>query len=339
MANFSNGYILTKAGAALMAEVEAGKLPLELTKLQLGSGTTSSIDNYLTSTALVNPQNSMVITSIDTEDAGEVRTCLLKATLTSEAVDSGYEATELGIFAQDSSGKEILYGVCYDENPGKIASKNDGNNVLMEFALRIITTSQAVVELILPQTAEELVALVQDKAVQTVEAARNAADSAENAADSNSYSQLAMSKANDYADKAEYWAKLAKKKYDDSSYGKVQEAEANIKEYENAARISELNAKQSEINAKNYMDEAAKSAASISGGVEWDSVKNKPAAYPAAEHSHDEKYPDLDGTRATGTWAIDISGSSASCSGNAATATSISDTKLTLSNGTQIWVE
>lgn len=332
MANFSNGYILTKAGAALMADVEAGKLPLELTKLQLGSGTTSSIDNYLTSTALVNPQNSMVITSIDTEDAGEVRTCLLKATLTSEAVDSGYEATELGIFAQDSSGKEILYGVCYDENPGKIASKNDGNNVLMEFALRIITTSQAVVELVLPQTAEELVALVQDKAIQTVEAARNAADS-------NSYSQLAMSKANDYADKAEYWAKLAKKKYDDSSYGKVQEAEANIKEYENAARISELNAKQSEINAKNYMDEAAKSAASISGGVEWDSVKNKPAVYPAAEHSHDEKYPDLDGTRANGTWAIDISGSSASCSGNAATATSISDTKLTLSNGTQIWVE
>lgn len=202
MPNFSSGYALTTAGARLMADVEAGKLTLKLTKMQLGSGQANTVDDYAARSALFAPQNTMVITSITTEDVGDVRTCQLKASLTSESVETGYEATELGIFAQDSSGKEILYGVCYDSAPGYIASKSDGNNIKMDFAVRIITTSKATVELVLPKTAEELVALTQEKAAKAIESAESAATSAANAETSNSYAQLAMGKAGGYANDA-----------------------------------------------------------------------------------------------------------------------------------------
>lgn len=39
--NFTTGYILTKAGEALHAQVEAGTT-LKLTKMQLGSGTVTT---------------------------------------------------------------------------------------------------------------------------------------------------------------------------------------------------------------------------------------------------------------------------------------------------------
>lgn len=202
MSNFSNGYALTNAGAKLMADVEAGKLTLKLTKMQLGSGQANTIDDYATRSALFAPQNTMIITSITTEDVGDARTCLLTASLTSEAVESGYEATELGILAQDSAGNEILYGVCLDSVPGYIACKTDGNNVQMVFHVRIVTTSKATVELVLPKTAEELVALAQEKSAKAIDSATAAAQSAADASTSNGYAQAAMSGAADYASKA-----------------------------------------------------------------------------------------------------------------------------------------
>lgn len=202
MSNFSSGYALTTAGAKLMADAEAGKLTLKLTKMQLGSGQANTADDYATRSALFTPQNTMIITSITTEDVGDVRTLLLTASLTSDAVESGYEATELGIFAQDSAGEEILYGVCYDSTPGYIACKTDGNNVQMVFHVRIVTTSKATVELVLPKTAEELVALAQEKSAKAIDSATAAAQSAADASTSNRYAQFAMSSAADYASKA-----------------------------------------------------------------------------------------------------------------------------------------
>ena len=202
MSNFSSGYMLTDAGSKLMADVNAGKLTLKLTKMQLGSGKTNTVGDYATRSALIAPQNTMVITSITTEDVGDVRTCLLSASLTSEAVDTGFEATELGVFAQDSAGKEILYGVCYDTEPGYVPSKYDGNNVQINFAVRIVTTSKASVELVLPKTAADLVALAQQDAAKAIDSAAAAKASADKAAELNTYTQTAMSTASSYADKA-----------------------------------------------------------------------------------------------------------------------------------------
>lgn len=202
MSNFSSGYALTTAGAKLMSDVNAGKLTLKPTKMQLGSGRANTVDDYATRSALFTPQNTMIITSITTEDVGDVRTCLLKASLTSESVETGYEATELGIFAQDSTGEEILYGVCLDSTPGYIACKTDGNNVQMVFRVRIVTTSKATIELVLPKTAEELVALAQENSAKAIDSAASAGKSATDASTSNSYAQAAMSSAADYASKA-----------------------------------------------------------------------------------------------------------------------------------------
>ncbi|WP_278970226.1 hypothetical protein [Megasphaera elsdenii] len=202
MSNFSSGYMLTDAGIKLMADVNAGKLTLKLTKMQLGSGQANTAGDYATRSALLAPRNTMVITSITTEDVGDVRTCLLSASLTSEAVETGFEATELGVFAQDSSGEEILYGVCYDTEPGYVPSKYDGNNVQMNFAVRIITTSKATVELVLPKSAADLVALAQQDAVKAIDSAAAAKASADKAAELNTYTQTAMSTASSYADKA-----------------------------------------------------------------------------------------------------------------------------------------
>lgn len=261
MPNFSSGYTLTNAGAKLMADVEAGKLTLKLTKMQLGSGQANTVDDYAVRSALFAPQNAMVITSITTEDVGNVRTCLLKASLTSESVETGYEATELGIFAQDSSGKEILYGVCYDSAPGYVPSKYDGNNVQINFAMRIITTSKAIVELVLPKTAEELVALTQEKATKAIESAESAATSASDAATSNSYAQLAMSKASGFAGDAAESAELARKAYEGTPSGKAKESELAAKSSEDAAAASakaaaasQTAAKTSETNAQDYME-------------------------------------------------------------------------------------
>lgn len=46
--------------------------------------------------------------------------------------------------------------------------------------------------------------------------------------------------------------------------------------------------------------------------------------YAASTHTHDTLYPSKTGTGASGNWAINITGSSASCTGNAATATDAS---------------
>lgn len=246
MSNFSSGYALTTAGAKLMADVEAGKLTLNLTKMQLGSGHANTVDDYATRSALFTPQNTMIITSITTEDVGDVRTCLLKASLTSESVETGYEATELGIFARDSAGEEILYGVCYDSAPGYIACKTDGNNVQMVFQVRIVTTSKAMVELVLPKTAEELVALAQEKSAKAIESAESAATSAANAETSNSYAQLAMGKASGFASDAATSAELAQKAYEGTPSGKAKESEIAAKASEEAAKVSETNAKSSE---------------------------------------------------------------------------------------------
>ncbi|MDY2684903.1 MAG: phage tail protein [Selenomonadaceae bacterium] len=230
MSNFSSGYMLTDAGSRLMADVNAGKLTLKLTKMQLGSGKTNTVGDYATRSALIAPQNTMVITSITTEDVGDVRTCLLSASLTSEAVETGFEATELGVFAQDSAGKEILYGVCYDTEPSYVPSKYDGNNVQINFAVRIVTTSKATVELVLPKTAADLVALAQQDAAKAIDSAAAAKASADKAAELNTYTQTAMSTASSYADKAKESASNAS-----SSASTAEEASSSASKAQSAS--------------------------------------------------------------------------------------------------------
>ena len=62
--------------------------------------------------------------------------------------------------------------------------------------------------------------------------------------------------------------------------------------------------------------------ASSASSVPWTGVTGKPSTYPPSGHNHDNAYPATNGSRAIGTWGINITGSSASCTGNAKTASS-----------------
>lgn len=62
--------------------------------------------------------------------------------------------------------------------------------------------------------------------------------------------------------------------------------------------------------------------ASSASSVPWTGVTGKPSTYPPSGHNHDSAYPATNGSRANGTWGINITGSSASCTGNAKTASS-----------------
>lgn len=52
--------------------------------------------------------------------------------------------------------------------------------------------------------------------------------------------------------------------------------------------------------------------ATTASSVAWSGVTGKPETYPPSAHNHDSAYPSVTGTRASGTWGINISGNAAS---------------------------
>ena len=202
--NFTTGYILTKAGEALHAKVEAGTT-LKLTKMQLGSGTVTTVDDYYERSALVEPQNAMSIAEIQRVTA-EKNMCVATAVLTNAAVDTSYMASELGLFAQNTDGTEILYAVSYDDHPSYIASKNDGTDITMKFSMYIVATSEITITLTLPKTAEEIATVAAGYAAK---AAESEAKAKQLEATANNYlqtTQQAMTLANEYANISKAWA-------------------------------------------------------------------------------------------------------------------------------------
>ena len=197
MANFTGGYILTQKGEALQAQVEAGKLPLNLTKFQIGNGNAGSMQEYYTRDSLVHPLNNLTIASKEAKPIEEPSVCILKATLVNNAVESGYMAYEMGLFALDSDGNEILFAVIYDGNPSYIVSKDDGTEITMNFEFILMISEAEKINLTMPMTVEELAAMGQDKAIAAADSATAAAKSATSAADHETAAKVAQGKAED----------------------------------------------------------------------------------------------------------------------------------------------
>lgn len=208
MADYADGYIITEKGKALQAKVEAGAA-LKLTRMVLGNGTIESIDEYKDAERLKNQLYSMIITS--TEQPGNNCTC--KALIKSEAVDQGFYPYELGIYAMDGD-TEVLYIVSYDSTATYVPGKDEAKSVELEFDIPISFSAAANVSITLPTTAEEIVALVQNNAIKSEEAAKlaetskndskNAADRAEknmqNAATSENNAKASEKAAKETAD-------------------------------------------------------------------------------------------------------------------------------------------
>ncbi len=108
MANFT-GTTITNKGLNLLAKAVGGAL-LTFTRLALGDGIWPEPHNPAEMTSLVSERHSLQIQNIEVIGNGTAR---IRAVFLNSALQSGFFARELGIFAQDPEEGEILYAVSY----------------------------------------------------------------------------------------------------------------------------------------------------------------------------------------------------------------------------------
>lgn len=103
---------LTEAGKALLAQAQAGKTAIHITKAQTGSGSYSGSESLEKMTALKAPKQTFPISN---KEISATNTLILKIAITNKGSDfeleSGYEIKEFGIFAKSNDGGEVLYSI------------------------------------------------------------------------------------------------------------------------------------------------------------------------------------------------------------------------------------
>lgn len=169
--------VLTNNGKALQAKVEAGESTLTLTRMVVGNGTSTKVEEYADANRLNAERHSMIITR--KEQSGNA--CVVKAGLTSDAVDDGFTATELGLYAKDGD-TEILYAVSLFKEGKYIPGKKESTAIDLDFTMTIAFSADSEVTVAIPADQDSIVKLVQNNAAQSVGAADAAKASESNAA-------------------------------------------------------------------------------------------------------------------------------------------------------------
>lgn len=172
MAFLTSGYILTTKGRELQARVEKGET-LNLTRVKLGGGKVGTLTDYAEKTDIVDPVCSLLISKKEVQETS----CICTASVSSDGIDTGFNTTELGIFAKDGDN-EILYAVSYEgTSPTYTPGKNDNVSVTSTFEIMLSFASVPTVEVTLPADQDEIITLVQNNAAKSVDAAKEAANS------------------------------------------------------------------------------------------------------------------------------------------------------------------
>lgn len=172
MAFLTSGYILTTKGRELQARVEKGET-LNLTRVKLGRGKVETLTDYAEKTDIVDPVCSLLISKKEVQEMS----CICTASVSSDGIDTGFNTTELGIFAKDGDN-EILYAVSYEgTSPTYTPGKNDNVSVTSTFEIILSFASVPNVEVTLPADQDEIITLVQNNAAKSVDAAKEAASS------------------------------------------------------------------------------------------------------------------------------------------------------------------
>lgn len=108
-----DGSITTNKGIALIAKLLASKGALEITRVAVGDGTPPS--NPATLNGLVHELKNANIESLDNPQNGEAK---IVVTVSSIGVTTGFFIKEIGVFAKDTDGSEILYSYAgFSDNP------------------------------------------------------------------------------------------------------------------------------------------------------------------------------------------------------------------------------
>lgn len=124
------GWVITNKGRELLAKVINHETKLNITKLEIGSGYNTENDRELT--ALINSKNYFLVNSYERKDNATVEFTFIvsnRAT-TGEALNSeAYQIKEMGIFASDDAGDEVLYAYNKGTNGDYLPVFNGKNQI------------------------------------------------------------------------------------------------------------------------------------------------------------------------------------------------------------------
>nr|DAX71399.1 MAG TPA: tail collar fiber protein [Caudoviricetes sp.] len=109
MANYI-GWEITNNGRELIARAVNNETKINVTKFKIGAGYNTGNDRELTD--LIDKRNEFPINSYERKDNGNVEFTFVVSNKTgsgASAIANSYKISEMGIYAQDDSGTEILY--------------------------------------------------------------------------------------------------------------------------------------------------------------------------------------------------------------------------------------
>ena len=121
---------LTAAGKNLLAEVQGGAEKITFTKFVFGSGSYSSSENIADRSSLKEPKQEFPVSSRTVENKSTVT---LLCILTNKASDDdilteGYTIREVGLYARNAAGNEILYCLSTAATPDMMPAY-DGHSI------------------------------------------------------------------------------------------------------------------------------------------------------------------------------------------------------------------
>ena len=109
MANYI-GWILTNKGRELLAKAINNDTKINITKFKIGAGYNTGNDRELTD--LLDKRNEFPVNSYERKENGIVEFTFIVSNKTgsgTSTITNSYKISEMGIYAQDDSGTEILY--------------------------------------------------------------------------------------------------------------------------------------------------------------------------------------------------------------------------------------
>ena len=124
------GWVITNKGRELLAKVVNHETKLNITKLEICSGYNTGNDRELT--ALINSKNHFLINSYERKDNASVEFTFVvsnRATNGRALNSEAYQIKEMGIFASDDAGVEILYAYNKGANGDYLPVFNGKNQI------------------------------------------------------------------------------------------------------------------------------------------------------------------------------------------------------------------
>lgn len=124
------GWVITNKGRELLAKVINHETKLNITKLEIGSEYNTGNDRELT--ALVEPRNHFLVNSYERKDNATVEFTFIVSNrgTNGEALNrEAYQIKEMGIFASDDAGNEVLYAYNKGTNGDYLPVFNGKNQI------------------------------------------------------------------------------------------------------------------------------------------------------------------------------------------------------------------